>query len=70
MKDYAGVCYDGPWEGRQVANKYSRFPVCIFHGSPLDFVPSRHHDTYGTSNLHFYVWSQPLRKWVFVPHGY
>lgn len=61
---YAGICYDGPLEGKQLASEYKSLPFLIrggkeievWHGSPSATVPYKRVE---------YIWSTPLRKWVF-----
>jgi hypothetical protein len=61
---YAGVCYDGPREGKSVEMKYSRFPIAILQGSVMQFDPSK--ESFPPyCEQKFYRWSHPLRKWVF-----
>lgn len=67
---YAGRVYDGPWEGRQLANDR---PWCEFnwsdYGSVSDFrpwLPMESIPMTVTYQRFEYRWSAPLRAWVFV----
>ncbi len=61
---YAGRVYDGPWEGRQLANDN---PWYFFHlVDPESIVYARPGGIIPTVSTGFgYRWSHPLRAWVF-----
>lgn len=59
---YAGVCYDGPWEGEQYASQARSFNVALIGRVGLNYyqaegLPGVRHGRYN--------WSYALRKWVF-----
>jgi hypothetical protein len=62
---YSVICYDGPWEGPLLDSRTSRYRLAIRPGMAIPF------DAYNYDapvHVASYLWSQPLRKWVFVPH--
>lgn len=62
---YAGRVYDGPWEGRQLANDN---PWYFFHiADPADIMPIRPGAIVNLKTVQTgYRWSYALRAWVFA----
>ncbi len=65
MREYEGVCYDGPFEGEHVSQPHP------WHRKPV-YRPLRQPLPYGDYVMpeavfvEEYRWSRPLRKWVWV----
>ena len=66
MRQYAGVCYDGPEEGRSYAWDRPRFHVAIY--KPMSMWDYNMDGPVLPENIrqHEYRWQRDLKKWVFV----
>jgi hypothetical protein len=67
MSRFEGICYDGPWEGRQISYDMPWYRVALVPA--LGIVDWQEADRFSSLHVTYatYVWQRDLRKWVFDP---
>ena len=67
MRDFEGVCYDGPNEGEIIRQPSPWFRAPIYPSSLPRYLDQNCMDDMPIElRVAEYTWSRPLRKWVWV----
>lgn len=63
MSRFQGVCYDGPQEGLSIVSDGPYYRIALYPrlSGLTPFAEAQAHISYRYGT---YVWSEPLRKWV------